>query len=198
MRTTIGMVLVLAATSLANGQSLTVREDVKDGRKPSFTYSLVAANGLRTWGLGANTRTPVWDFGWVTPKPVRLATHLTTMVGGYVSYWQGEKKAYLEPWSITAWRQGKVTVTAKASVYLPVNGGPIKVYSDHACATYVVVPGWSVGLAAGDAWAIDGKKPRAGAGAMVGYQAGLTCAYVRILHGINEPDSLRLEVFRSF
>lgn len=191
-------VLLLLTLSIAQATTLTVREDARDGRKPSYTLGLADGSGLRAWGFGANTAAPVWEVGWVTPRSLRVASHLTVLAGGYVSYWQGERSLYVEPWCLTKWQQGRWCASIKLSGYIPVTGQGWKLFSDNAEASYRLTPRWSVGLAAGDAWLVSGKKPRVGVGATTTFRTGTVSITVRALHGINEPDGVRFETSLPF
>lgn len=197
MNKLISALVVLIATS-AQAQSVTLREDMRDGRKPSLTFGLAGSGGLRLWGLNAN-KAPTWELGMVTPQPIKITSNLSVTAGGFASYWQGEKRVYLEPWSYTRLQVGRWSVAAKLSAYLPwLGGGSWKLFSDRTECLYRVTPRWSLGLAAGDAWLVSGKKPRIGVGPTLTGRLGTVSVTGRLLYGVNEPNSLRVETTLPF
>ena len=182
--------LALAVTLLgipAQADSLTLRSDLKEGRKPSYSLGAVATVG-ELWVFNP-TAYPIVEAGRLHFQP--LGKQANVLVGGYLSYWTVPHQTYVEPFSIWRMTTGNTRVYAKAAAYAPLGKGEWQTFGETS-VSWPLARGLSAGPAA-DWWLTERRKPTLGLGAAVTYKASHASFTVR---GLCRPHSqeLRLEV----
>lgn len=184
--TIVGLTLALLITGV-QAQSLTLRTDLKENKKASYTAGLIAPQG-ELWLYGATTY-PIVEIGRLHFQP--LGERASVLVGGYLSYWTVPHQTYLEPFTIWKGRLGKTNLYAKIAGYAPIGKGDWQTYGE-ASASWGIAKGLSVGPAA-DWWLTDGQKPTWGLGASATLKGQHSALTVRGLCRARSQE-LRIEV----
>lgn len=184
-------VVLLAASAQASSEYLDLRADGRSGGKPNLTVG------------GGNAAIDVWAFN-VPGFPVLEVGHLeqiklghrgSSLVGGYVSYWEKAHQLYLEPWSKTTVQLGSWDLTAKLAGYAPLTGGGgWQLYSDQTSLVKRVGRDTKIGVY-GTFWATEGQKLSGSLGPCASFQLGGHAQLnLRYGLGLGESNSLRVEL----
>lgn len=181
--------LVLLVVTVASAQeALLVREDMKDGRKPSTTVAFISPE-IDIWAYSVQTY-PIFAIG--AGKGFELADGVR--VSPHLLYHLHPQQLFFEPVFLGSWRMGEVALTGNLMPSLPLNGGSWTLYSTNLSMMAPVGEGIRVGPAGTFSWS-EGSAPRGGVGVAAVWSLGDHGRVgVRALYGLGgEPDSVRLE-----
>lgn len=178
----------------AGADTLFARSELKDGQNPSYTLGYCTSEGLEAWAF-ALPSFPIYEIGY--SKYLPIGKESAVLVGGYASYWSKLDQWYAEPIVIGFTQIGDWRLKSFWGAYMPLDGGAWQLFNESTKITTPISSTLDVGVV-GTSWFTEGTKPTFGFGPTGSLKVGDLTLSARALIGVNQANSLRMEVVCPF
>lgn len=135
------LMVVMVAPVWADGVLIS-RVELK-GSAPYYTEAVLSKVG-EFWLYGAGSEDYILEPGKLVSVPV--GKNQVCLAGGYLSWWNGPKKLFAEPFVYYSREVNKVSIVTKLYAYIPLNGGNLGLGFDEISLNYRVDNDMKVGL----------------------------------------------------